>query len=115
MTTLIIGGDRIDSIRRELVEYGLNNIEHWSGRKPADARRVIPARVKLVVMVTDQLSHPMLYNATIHATRLGLPIIYSSRSARDLAAKLAERFCKKKTAPVKPNWMTPLGFFAITY
>jgi hypothetical protein len=43
MTTLVIGGDRIDSIRRELADHGLDEIEHWGGRKPADARRAIPA------------------------------------------------------------------------
>ena len=90
MTTLVIGGDRIDSIRRELAEHGLEDIEHWGGRKPADTRRPIPARVRLVVMVTDQLSHNMLYSATIRATRLDLPIIYSRRSAIELRDKLAQ-------------------------
>jgi len=89
MTTLVIGGDRIDSIRRELAEHGLADIKHWGGRKPADTRRPIPARVRLVVMVTDQLSHNMLYSATMRATRLDLPIIYSRRSAIELRDKLA--------------------------
>lgn len=89
MTTLVIGGDRIDSIRRELAEHGLEEIEHWGGRKPAEARRSIPARVRLVVMVTDQLSHNMLHSATLRATRLELPIIYSRRSAIELRGKLA--------------------------
>jgi hypothetical protein len=92
MTTLVIGGDRIDSIRRELAEHGLQDIEHWGGRKPADTRRAIPARVELVIMVTDQLSHNMLYNVTVRATRLGLPIIYSRRSAVDLRRKLEAQF-----------------------
>lgn len=119
MTTLVIGGDRIDTIRRELNEYRLDDVEHWGGRKPADSRREIPARVKLVVMVTDQLSHAMLYNATVKATRLGLPIIYSRRSARELRGKLAERFGEraKKTAHRRfsTGWVTPLEPFAISY
>jgi hypothetical protein len=89
MTTLVIGGDRIDSIRRELAEHGREDIEHWGGRKPADTRRAIPARVDLVIMVTDYLSHNMLYSATMRATRLDLPIIYSRRSAVELRDKLA--------------------------
>lgn len=89
MTTLVIGGDRIDSIRRELAEHGREDIEHWGGRKPADTRRAIPARVDLVIMVTDYLSHNMLYSATVRATRLDLPIIYSRRSAVELRDKLA--------------------------
>jgi|GEM_PF-732262 hypothetical protein len=95
MTTLVIGGDHIDKIRRELAEYGLEDVVHWGGRKPAHTRREIPSRVQLVVMVTDQLSHNMLYSSTLKATRLGLPIIYSRRSAYELRGKLAERFNKK--------------------
>jgi hypothetical protein len=92
MKTLVIGGDRIDSIRRELAEHGRHDIEHWGGRKPADNRRAIPSRVDLVIMVTDQLSHNMLYSATMRATRLGLPIIYSRRSAVELRSKLEALF-----------------------
>lgn len=89
MTTLVIGGDRIDSIRRELAEHGLEDVEHWGGRKPADTRRAIPSRCDLVIIVTEFLSHNMLYSATVRATRLGLPIIYSRRSAIELRDKLA--------------------------
>ncbi len=119
MTTLVIGGDRIDVIRRELAEFGLRNIEHWAGRKPADARRMIPERIKLVVVVTDQLSHAMLYNATLGATRLGLPIIYTRRSAHELQSKLEDRFGKKivKSAPrrISAGWALPLNVLAISY
>jgi len=120
MTTLVIGGDRIDTIRRELAEHGLDNVEHWGGRKPADARRAIPARVKLVVMVTDQLNHSMLYNATIRATRLGLPIIYSRRSAHELRSKLGEQFERKQALPKalpirRPGWLPSAPFLAISY
>jgi hypothetical protein len=117
MTTLVIGGDRIDSIRRELAEHGLEDIEHWGGRKPADARRAIPSRVRLVVMVTDQLSHNLLYNATVRATRLDLPIIYSRRSAHELRDKLEQRFGKSaRLSRAKPatGWLIPSDFLAIT-
>lgn len=92
MKTLVIGGDRIDSIRRELTEFGRQDIEHWAGRKPADTRRAIPSRCDLVIVVTDFLSHNMLYSATVRATRLGLPIIYTRRSAVELRGKLEAQF-----------------------
>jgi len=110
MTTLVIGGDHIDKIRRELAGYGLDDVEHWMGRKPAEARRVIPSRVKRIVAVTDQLSHNMLYNITLRATRLGLPIIYSRRSAHELHAKLEEQFGRKAVPnPASRDWMSSLG------
>lgn len=120
MTTLVIGGDKIETIRRELAAHGLEHVEHWGGRKPADARRAIPARVKLVVMVTDQLNHSMLYNATIRATRLGLPIIYSRRSAHELRSRLAEQYSRKPAddggaQAVRTGWLPSLPFLAISY
>ena len=119
MTTLVIGGDRIDTIRRELAEYGLRDIEHWGGRKPADSRKSIPERIKLVVVVTDQLSHSMLYSITVGATRLGLSVIYTRRSAHELRIKLAERYSKKvpKLAlkRLSSGWSLPLNSLAISY
>jgi len=117
MTTLVIGGDRIDTIRRDLAEHGLTDVEHWGGRKPADARRAIPARVELVVVVTDQLNHSMLYNATVRATRLDLPIIYTRRSGHELRARLTELFGNPAATPPVPgsNWLQRLGFIGITY
>lgn len=119
MTILVIGGDHIDKVRRELSAYGLHDVAHWSGRKPADARREIPQRTKLVVMVTDQLNHAMLRNASIRATRLGLPIVYTRRSGYELADKLAERYQRRQpksnTPAIAEGWFTQLGFLAISY
>ena len=119
MSTLVIGGDRIETIRRELGEFGLQDIEHWDGRKPADSRKSIPERIKLVVMVTDQLSHSLLYNATISATRMGLPIIYTRRAAHELRSKLAELYSKNLPKPalkqISSGWSLPLNASLMSY
>lgn len=119
MTTLVIGGDRIDSIRRELGEHGLDKVEHWVGRKPADARRAIPDRVRLVVAVTDQLSHSMLYTATVGAQRNGLPIIYTRRSAYELREKLVERYgpppARRVFHPTSTSQVSPLDYAVLSY
>lgn len=117
MTTLVIGGDRIEAISRDLQVHGLTDVEHWSGRKPADARRTIPASIDLVVVVTDQLNHSMLYNATLRATRLDLPIIYTRRSGRELRLRLAELFGNPRATPPIPgrDWLQSLGCSGISY
>jgi hypothetical protein len=119
MTTLIIGGDHIEKIRRELAEYGLHKVEHWPGRKPADARKAIPDRIRLVVAVTDQLSHSMLYSTTLKAARLDLPIIYSRRSGHELREKLEERYGKRPTSAlskgVSSGWILPFSNIVISY
>lgn len=119
MTILVIGGDHIDKIRRELAEHGLHDVEHWPGRKPADARKAIPDRIRLVVAVTDQLSHAMLYNTTLKAARLDLPIIYSRRSGHELREELAERYGKRPASAlpkeISSGWILPFSNIAISY
>lgn len=119
MSTLVVGGDRIDSIIRELAEFGLDEVEHWGGRKPADARRAIPSRVRLVVMVIDQLNHSMLHNITVRASRLGLPIIYSRRSAHELRDKLGDRYGRSAPVAERPagrrGWVRGEPYLAISH
>ncbi len=119
MTALVIGGDRIETIRRELEDFGFHDIEHWNGRKPAEARREIPSRTHLVIMVTDQLSHAMLYSASIKAQRLGLTIIYSRRSAHELREKLVEHYglpaSKRTSNRVSAGWNVSFSSLAMSY
>ena len=56
-TALIVGGDQIASIKQELKNYGITDINHWSGRKVGDGKRVIPHETKLIVLITDWISH----------------------------------------------------------
>lgn len=119
MTVLVIGGDRIETIRRELTAFGIREVAHWNGRKPGELRWEIPANTRLVIMVTDQLSHSLLYSASIKATRQGLPIIYSRRSAHALREKLAEHYgrpaAKNRGNRVSTGWHIPLTRLAISY
>ena len=119
MATLVIGGDHIESIKRTLHTFGLDEVVHWGGRKPADTRRTIPDRVRLVVVVTDQLSHSMLYSSTINAQRRGLPIIYTRRSAQKLFEKLIEHFGRVPgrvvQRPISAGWVLPASELSVSY
>jgi hypothetical protein len=57
MTVLIVGGDYIISLRRELLAHGLQRVEHWDGRQPRSTKRIIPNRARLVVILYDYVSH----------------------------------------------------------
>lgn len=88
MTTLVIGGDKIASIKRELSSLGYHDVEHWHGRNPAHAHREVPKRTKLVVMMIDQLNHSLLKSARIDVEKRGLPIVYCKRSVSQLREKI---------------------------
>ena len=60
MSVLILGGDRIDPIRKILMELGVSDIIHWTARNQKNGRKkdkVIPLKVNMVLMLTNFLNH----------------------------------------------------------
>ena len=53
MTALIVGGDYVENLKREIVAHGHADVEHWSGRKSGFARRPVPERARLIVVLCD--------------------------------------------------------------
>jgi hypothetical protein len=90
MTALIIGGDCVDPLKREIRARGHERVEHWSGRKTGFAKRAIPARTRLVVVLFDYVNHNLVHALKQQAGRVGIPVIFCRRSATDLRRCLAE-------------------------
>jgi hypothetical protein len=88
MTALIVGGDHIESIRREISLRGMSRIEHWNGRKPGDLRKTLPKGTELVVVLYDSLSHNMLKKVSADTAGSGIPVIHCRRSVGILCNKL---------------------------
>ena len=87
---LIVGGDQIASIKQELKNYGITEIDHWSGRKVGDGKRVIPHETKLIVLITDWISHQFTYKIKQDAAKRGLQIIYTPNGPAALRAILKQ-------------------------
>jgi hypothetical protein len=85
---LIVGGDQIASIKQELKNYGITEIDHWSGRKVGDGKRVIPHETKLIVLITDWISHQFTHKIKQNAAKRGLQIIYTPNGPTALRARL---------------------------
>jgi hypothetical protein len=69
-SVLIVGGDRIDGIKQVLVDYGVNQINHWPGRKAGDSNKVIPQDTKAIVLVTNWISHAFTHKVKKTAIKL---------------------------------------------
>ncbi len=81
MSILIIGGDYIESIKKELQKRGIKEIYHLSGRKTAEERRKrIPKKVDLILALCDYLNHNTLKSLKNQAKKEGVPLIFSRRS-----------------------------------
>lgn len=57
MKAMIVGGDRVETTRRVLQASGYGDVVHWSGRKPADLTRPLPAGVVHMVIMLDFINH----------------------------------------------------------
>lgn len=83
MSVLILGGDKIDPIRKILMELGVSDIIHWTARNQKNGRKkdkVIPSKVNLVVMLTNFLNHNAMKHYRSEAKSKDLPIVYSTRN-----------------------------------
>jgi hypothetical protein len=82
MATLIIGGDKIDSIRDELLAQGVTDIAHWVGRKHGDKNNTIPKNTQRIVVLTNYVNHSLVGKIKKEAKRLNIPIEYTKNSRR---------------------------------
>lgn len=85
MATLVVGGDKIDSIRDELFAQGVTDIAHWTGRKHGEKHNVIPKHTQRIVMLTNYINHSLAGKIKKEAKRLNIPIEYTKNSRRFMA------------------------------
>jgi hypothetical protein len=85
---LIVGGDQIDGIKQVLTSYGMAGITHWSGRKVGDSNKVIPQDIKLIVLVTDWISHSLTKKIKLNAARRGVRVVFTPNGSATLRTRL---------------------------
>lgn len=88
MTALIVGGDYIQTLKRELLAHGLTNVEHWDGRRSRFTRRTIPGATRLVVILYDYVNHSVSNALKQQANKNGIPLVFCRSSAHELRRKL---------------------------
>lgn len=88
MNALIVGADNVDQIKRALGELGVTVVAHWTGRKPGDLRRELPA-VNVVVVLISYASHALVAHVRREAARTGASVVYARRSVADVRGEVA--------------------------
>ncbi|HEY6898930.1 MAG TPA: hypothetical protein VI279_16845 [Rhodocyclaceae bacterium] len=92
MQALIVGADRIEGIRAEILrvadQLGIKDIDHWPGRKPADASRSLSRRTGLVVFMCDRANHMLMRSVRKQAENRGIPMLFCRHSATEVRAGL---------------------------
>ncbi|HEY8118234.1 MAG TPA: DUF2325 domain-containing protein [Methylophilaceae bacterium] len=88
-TALVVGGDYIDGIKQVLISHGVDEINHWPGRKVGDSKKVIPHDTKLIVLITDWVSHSFTHKIKKNAAKRGVRVIYTPNGPTALKSRLA--------------------------
>lgn len=80
MSVLVIGGDRIEPIRKKLISYGFNDIEHITGRKKNEKKMDISYNTDLVVVLTDFIGHTLSKNIKNKVKEKDVKVVFAKRS-----------------------------------
>ena len=88
MTALMVGGDYVENLRREIAAHGHAAVEHWSGRKSGFARRPVPEHARLIVVLCDYVNHNLAIGLKRQARRSGAALLFCRHSTNELRRKL---------------------------
>lgn len=90
MSTLIVGGDHLGSIPKELDKIGVNEVRHLTGRSGQKIRDGIPETMDFIILLCDFVNHNLAYKIKNMAENKGIPIVYAKRSWSSIYQKLKE-------------------------
>ncbi|WP_350344226.1 DUF2325 domain-containing protein [Proteinivorax tanatarense] len=89
MCVYIVGGDRVESINKNLKSLGATKIMHVDGRKTRFKKNShIPTKADLVVVLTDFINHNSSSAFKKEAKERSIPIVFSKRSWACLSCKV---------------------------
>lgn len=88
MSVLIVGGDHLGSIPKELGKLGVTTIRHLTGRDRQGIRDGVPEGMDLIIVLYDYVNHNLTHKVKDMARTRKVPIIYARRSWTSIYQKL---------------------------
>ncbi|GJQ24019.1 MAG: DUF2325 domain-containing protein [Planctomycetia bacterium] len=98
MSVLIVGGDHLGSIPRELDKIGVTEIRHITGRSGQKIRDGIPETMDFIIVLYDFVNHNLASKIKNFGEKRKIPIVYAKRSWSSIYQKMRE--CRKQLAKV---------------
>ena len=80
MSVLIVGGDHLGSIPKELDKIGVDEVKHLTGRSGQKIHDGIPETMDFIILLCDFVNHNLAYKIRKFAGDKEIPIIYAKRS-----------------------------------
>lgn len=80
MSIVVIGGDRLGNIDKNLRQLGYRNVEHVSGRKKRHTHMNISHGTDAILVLTDFVSHNLCKAIKDQAKELGVKTVFAKRA-----------------------------------
>jgi len=88
MSVLIVGGDHLGSIPKELKKIGVDDIKHISGRNRNVIKRGMPMTMDLIIVLHDYVNHNLVNVTKKQAKECNIPVVFAKRSWSSIYKKL---------------------------
>lgn len=90
MSVLIVGGDHLGGIPKELDKIGVTEIRHVTGRSGQKIRDGIPETMDFIIVLCDFVNHNLAYKIKNIAENRSIPVVYAKRSWSSIYQKMKE-------------------------
>jgi hypothetical protein len=93
MTAMVIGGDHLGSIDKQLKKQGFVMVKHLTGRKNSQVAEVISNRLDLVLVLTDYVGTKLSRVVKNEAKKNDVPVIFARRSWSAISKEMERVSC----------------------
>ena len=80
MSILVIGGDRLGNIKKNLLNLGFREIYHIDGRKKSHVNIEIPSKIDIVLILTDYVGHNFAKQIKNRTKNIQVKALFAKRS-----------------------------------
>ena len=88
MSALIVGGDKLGCIKKELKKVGIDKVRHIDGRNKTVIKKGMPVSMDIIIVLHDYINHNLATVAKRSARENNIPIIFAKRSWASISKKL---------------------------
>lgn len=101
MSILVLGGDKVATLREMLSAMGVTDMTHWPMRKSGEIKRELPQGLDGIVMLTDYLSHNAMKRYKRLAKERGVPLICSRHCGNSVCSEFCRIMASRECPMVK--------------
>ncbi|MBP2654299.1 MAG: hypothetical protein H6Q73_1868 [Firmicutes bacterium] len=105
MSVVVVGGDYLGGIEKNLYLRGVTELVHISGRKAIDKNKLrVPKATAFIVVLTDYINHATAKNVKFLAKSRAIPLVFAKRSWRAVEEQLlAGKFISLTACKTPPS------------